>query len=94
MPHKHLSDVVATTFRGNGIAGIANMPASPDIVRMQNIKADNLSGFPVLGQSGERLRRKERMAGFCSKLFLLEKGYPVPNNIVPRKGWCRFSSSM
>ena len=56
MAHEHLPDVVPTPFPGDGIAGVANMTASPDIVRMQDIKADDLPGFFVLSQSGKRLR--------------------------------------
>ena len=85
MANKCFPDVMSSPFRGNGITGVADMPATPDIVRMQDIKSDYLSGFFVPRKSGEGLRGKERMSGLSREFILLGKSNAVTDDFVPNR---------
>lgn len=82
---KRFPDMMPSPFRGHGITGIADMSASSDVVRMQNIESGDFSGFFVPDKSCKRLHGKERIAGFCSKLILLGEGYAVADDLVPNR---------
>ena len=82
---KCLSGVMPSPFRCNGITGVADMSATPDVVRMQDIKSGDFSGFFVPGKPCKSLHGKERMTGFHSELILLGEGYAVADNLVPNR---------
>ena len=85
MANKRFPDVTPSPFRSNGITGVADMSATSNIVRMQNIESGNLSGFFVPGKPRERLHGKESMTGFRIKLVLLGEGNAIANNLVPNR---------
>jgi len=82
---KCFPDMMSSPFRSNGITGVADMPAAPDVVRMKDIEPGDLFGFFVPGKPGERLHGKERMTGFRSKLILLGEGYAIADDLVPNR---------
>jgi hypothetical protein len=85
---KRFPDMMPSPVRYNGIAGVADMPASPDVVRMQDIKPGDLSGFFVSGKSCKGLHGKERMTSFRIKLILLGEGNAVADDLVPNREAC------
>ena len=65
----------------HGIAGVTDMPAAADIVRVQDIKPNN--AFTIHRHAAIRLRRKELPASFCGQRFFLWKSYTVFYYAIP-----------
>jgi len=61
------------------------MPATPNVVRMQDIESGDLSSLFVSGKPGKRLHGKERIAGFRIKLVLLGEGNTVADYLIPNR---------
>ena len=54
---KFLADVLSATGGTDGVAGVCDVPASPDIVGMEDVKSDNPDAF-IHRHADIRLRRK------------------------------------
>lgn len=66
----------------DGVAGVADMAAAADVVGVQDIKAVNMSGLPILGDGGKRLLREKRGAGCRVQQLLLREGDAVLYDLV------------
>ena len=75
------SDVSSSCIRGDGKAGIADMSASSNIVRMKNIQTIDPSVF--FRNPGITLSRKERCTAFQIQGFFLWKSDPFFNDFIP-----------
>ena len=88
MANKRFPDMMPSPFRSNGITGVADMSATPDIIWMQDIKSDYLSGFFVPRKACEGLRGKECMTGHRREFILLGKSNATTDDLVPnREAW-------
>lgn len=88
MANKRFPDMMPSPFRSNGITGVADMSATSDIIWMQDIKPDYLSGFFVPCKTCEGLRGKECMTGLRREFILLGKSNATTDDLVPnREAW-------
>ena len=85
MANKCFPDVMPSPFRSNGITGVADMSATSNIVRMQNIESGNLSGFFVPGKPRECLHGKECMTGVRREFIFLRESNAVTNDLIPNR---------
>lgn len=67
----------------DGIAGIAYMSATSDIVRVKYIKSQHPPGVRILRNGGVRLRGKEFSSRFVGQVFLLRERHTVLHDLIP-----------
>ena len=78
-----LSDMKSPCLGADCIAGIADMTAPADIIRMKNVKSQNISSVRILCYSSVCLLSKKCFAGFCIQKILLGEGNSVLHDLVP-----------
>ena len=79
---KFLADVLSATGRTDGVAGVCDVPASPDIVGMKDVKSDNPDAF-IRRHADIRLRREKLSARLARQRLLLGKGVSRLHHFVP-----------
>ena len=79
--NQFLSDVKSAAGRCYGIARVADMAATPDIVRMQDIEADDMAFF--LGHAAVGLSSEKSRSCLLSQRFLLRKRNAILYHFVP-----------
>ncbi len=79
--YQFLSDVLSTAFCIYRIAGITDMSAPADVIRMQDIQTDDLT--VIFRHAGITLRLKELFSRRFIKCIFLRKRCSFLNNIVP-----------
>ena len=78
-----LSDMKSPCLGADCIAGIADMTAPADIIRMKNVKSQNIPSVRILCYSSVCLLSKKCFAGFCIQKILLGEGNSVLHDLVP-----------
>ena len=78
-----LSDMKSPCLGADCIAGIADMTAPADIIRMKDVKSQNISSVRILCYSSVCLLSKKCFAGFCIQKILLGEGNSVLHDLVP-----------
>ena len=79
---KFLADVLSATGRTDGVAGVCDVPASPDIVGMKDVKSDNPDAF-IRRHADIRLRREKLSARLARQRLLLREGVARIDHLVP-----------
>jgi hypothetical protein len=84
---KRLADAASARRRGDGVAGVGDVPAPPDVVRVQDVEAEDCP-VRVGGDGGPRLPAKEGRAGGVVERFLLREGVALFEHGVPDRDHC------
>ena len=57
-------DMLSSPALFYSVAGIADMPAAPDIIRVKDIQTGNLTAFFIVSNAGKRLFPEKFVSGF------------------------------
>ena len=80
--HKLLADVQPAGRRRNSVARVADMPAPPHIVGVENVHPQHRSGL-VYRNAAVGLLPEERSSGFLGEGLLLREGKALLNHLIP-----------
>lgn len=83
--NKCFADVTPAKIGGYRIACVADMPASPDIIRMQNIEPEQFVGAIFFCNAAMTLRGEKILPVFGGKAVLLRKCVSRFHDLVPNR---------
>ena len=81
VPHEFLADPFSADLRSDSVACVADMPAAPDVVRMQDIEPQDAA--VRLRRRGIGLRREKVRAALPVEIIFLRKGNAFLHNFIP-----------
>ena len=76
-------DVQSPRFAVHGVAGVSDVPAAADVVRVQDVQAQHGAGVGILGHGIVGLGGEKRPAGVQRQRVLLREGHAVFHHLVP-----------
>ena len=80
--HDLLADVQPPCLRRDGIACVADMPAPPHIVGVENVHPQHLPGL-IYRNAAVGLLPEERPSGFLGEGLLLREGSAFLDHLIP-----------
>ena len=78
-----LADVLPSSVRPDGIAGIADVAASAHVIGVQDVETDNLARLAIHGDTGMGLAAEKNVGLLIGQFLNLWEGNALTHHLVP-----------